>query len=252
MSSKFFSIITPVFNGVTFIEETIKSIICQTFKDFEYIIVDGNSTDGTQNIINKHSLKIDKFISEKDDGMYDAIDKGIKLSNGKYILWVNSDDILADKNSLQNLSNYLNKVESQWITGRASYIFENQNKIFNFIPYVYPNVIIKNGLAHDCFWGFIQQESTIFSRELYNRVGGFNKSFKMAGDFDLWKKFSNYTKLTTCNIKIGVQRKWSGQMQKDLNFYYKEIEKKKCIFKFFKLFRFIYSILLYPYIYFKK
>ena len=252
MSSKFFSIITPVFNGVTFIEETIKSIIGQTFKDFEYIIVDGNSTDGTQNIINKHSLKIDKFISEKDDGMYDAIDKGIKLSNGKYILWVNSDDILADKNSLQNLSNYLNKVETQWITGRASYIFENQNKIFNFIPYVYPNVIIKNGLAHDCFWGFIQQESTIFSRELYNRVGGFNKSFKMAGDFDLWKKFSNYTKLTTCNIKIGVQRKWSGQMQKDLNFYYKEIEKKKFIFNFFKLFRFFYSILLYPYIYFKK
>ena len=111
MSGKFFSIITPVFNGVTFIEETIKSIIGQTFKDFEYIIVDGNSTDGTQNIIDKHSSKIDKFISEKDNGMYDAIDKGIKLSNGKYILWVNSDDILADKNSLQNLSNYLNKVE---------------------------------------------------------------------------------------------------------------------------------------------
>ena len=66
----------------------------------------------------------------------------------------------------------------------------------------------------------------------------------MAGDFDLWKKFSNYTKLTTCNIKIGVQRKWSGQMQKDLNFYYKEIEKKKCIFNFFKIFIFFYLILI--------
>ena len=54
----------------------------------------------------------------------------------------------------------------------------------------------------------------------------------MAGDFDLWKRFSNYTKLTTCNIKIGVQRKWSGQMQQDLNFYYKEIEKENVYLSF--------------------
>ena len=252
MSSKLFSIITPVFNGATFIEETIKSIINQSYKNFEYIIVDGESTDGTKEIINRYSSKINKFISEKDEGMYDAIDKAINISTGKYILWVNSDDVLVDNNCLENVSSLLQKKNYKWITGRVSFIFKNKKKIFNFIPYVYPNIIIKNGLAHDCFWGFIQQESTIFSRELYNRVGGFNKSFKMAGDFDLWKKFSNYTKLTTCNIKIGVQRKWSGQMQQDLNFYYKEIEKRKCIFKFFKLFRFFYSILLYPYIYFKK
>ena len=252
MSGKFFSIITPVFNGATFIEETVKSIVDQKFKDFEYIIMDGASTDGTQKIINNHLSKVDKFISEKDEGMYDAIDKGIKLSKGKYILWVNSDDILADSSSLEKLSNYLNQTEMEWVTGRVSFIFENQEKIFNFIPYVYPNFFIKNGLAHDCFWGFVQQESTVFSRELYTRVGGFNKNLKMAGDFDLWKKFSNYTNLNTCNINIGVQRKWAGQMQKDLQFYYKEIGKKKCKFKFFKHFRLFYSILLYPYIFFKK
>ena len=252
MSVKLFSVITPVFNGATFIEETIKSIINQNFKDFEYIIVDGASTDGTHEIINKYLYIIDKFISEKDNGMYHAIDKGIKQSSGKYILWVNSDDILADKYSLEKLSNYLNKTESRWVTGRASFIFENKNKIFNFIPYVYPNFIIKNGFAHDCCWGFIQQESTIFSRELYNQVGGFNKDLQMAGDFDLWKKFSNHTKLDTCNINIGVQRKWAGQMQKDLKFYYKEIGKRKCKFKLLKFLRLFYSILLYPYILFKK
>ncbi len=188
MNGKLFSVITPVFNGATYIEETIQSIINQNFKDFEYIIVDGASTDGTLKIIDKYSSRINKLISEKDNGMYDAIDKGIKQSNGKYLLWVNSDDILADNHSLENLSEYLRKVESQWITGRASFIFENQNKIFNFIPYVYPNFIIKNGLAHDCFWGFVQQESTIFSRELYDQVGGFNMNLKMAGDYDLWEK----------------------------------------------------------------
>ena len=184
--------------------------------------------------------------------MYDAIDKGISVSNGKYILWVNSDDILADNNSLKNLSFFLKKNESPWITGRASYIFRNQKKIFSFIPYIYPKFVIKNGLAHDCFWGFIQQESTVFSKELYEKVGGFNKKLKMAGDFDLWRKFSNYSELITCNIKIGVQRKWSGQMQSDLKNYYKEIGKKKCLIKPFKLFRLLYSLLLFPYIYLKK
>ena len=65
MNAKFFSIITPVFNGATFIEETIKSIINQKFKNFEYIIIDGASTDGTQKIITKHLSKIDKFILRK-------------------------------------------------------------------------------------------------------------------------------------------------------------------------------------------
>ena len=252
MSSKLFSVITPVFNGVTFIEETIQSIINQSFKNFEYIIIDGGSTDGTKEIINHYVPQINKFISEKDKGMYDAIDKGIKMSTGKYILWVNSDDILADNNCLKNISFFLQKKNYKWITGKASFIFKNKKKIFNFIPYVYPNFIINKGFAHDCFWGFIQQESTIFSRDLYLQARGFDKNLKMAGDYYLWKKFSNYSKLYTCNINIGAQRKWEGQMQKDLKYYYNEIGKTKCTFKFLKYFRLFYSIALLPYTYFQK
>ncbi len=252
MSSKLFSIITPVFNGATFIEETIKSIINQSYKNFEYIIVDGESTDGTKEIINRYSSKIDKFISEKDEGMYDAIDKAINISTGKYILWVNSDDVLVDNNCLENVSSLLQKKNYKWITGRVSFIFKNKKKIFNFIPYVYPNFIINNGFAHDCFWGFIQQESTIFSKDLYLEVGGFDKNLKMAGDYNLWKKFSNHTKLHTCNINIGAQRKWEGQMQKDLEYYYHEIGKTKCTFKFLKYLRLFYSFFLFPYTYFQK
>ena len=128
MSDKFFSIITPVFNGANFIEETIQSIINQSFKNFEYIIIDGGSNDGTKEIITQYEPKINKFISEKDKGMYDAIDKGIKISTGKYILWVNSDDILADNNCLKNIYLYLQKKNYKWVTGRASFIFKNKKK----------------------------------------------------------------------------------------------------------------------------
>ncbi len=252
MENKFFSIITPVYNGEKHIESTITSVINQTFKGFEYIIMDGDSTDNTFQIINKYNSKIDKIISEKDNGMYDAIDKAIKISKGKYIIWINSDDLLADQNTLEKVFNFLTRFKAEWITGRVSFYYDKKDKLFSFIPYVYPNFIIKRGWAHDCIWGFVQQESTIFSKDLYLKVGGFDKNIKMAGDFYLWKKFSKVTNLISCNIKIGIQRKWQGQMQKDLNFYYSELNKNKCSLKIIKILRLLYSLLFYPLIYFRK
>ena len=252
MKDNFFSVITPVYNGERYIEKTISSILSQKFKNFEYIIVDGNSTDSTHKIINKYSKQINKIIIENDNGMYDAIDKGIKNSNGKYILWINSDDLLVNEDVLLNIHNFLSKKKLEWVTGRVSFIKNDNFKIFSFLPYIYPQSIIQKGLAHECFWGFIQQESTIFSRRIYNKVGGFDKSLKMAGDFDLWKRFSYITKLYSCNFVIGAQRKWSGQMQNDLVYYYKEIGKKKCIISIFKSVRLLVSLILFPYIFFKK
>jgi glycosyltransferase involved in cell wall biosynthesis len=86
------SIITVVFNGERYLEETIKSVINQTYKNIEYIIIDGGSTDNTLNIIKKYEDKIDYWISEKDKGIYDAINKGIKLSRGELIGIINADD----------------------------------------------------------------------------------------------------------------------------------------------------------------
>ncbi len=253
MSEKLFSIITPVYNGEQYIEETIKSVLSQTYRDYEYVIVDSESKDRTIDIINKYKNDVHKVICEKDNGMYDAIDKAIKLSNGKYILWINSDDILNNKKTLENIANLLNKKPSiEWLTGRVSFLYENRKKIFSFLPYIYPKYFIKKGWAHDCAWGFIQQESTVFSKELYFKVGGFNKKLKMAGDFDLWRKFSHETNLYTCNIKIGVQRKWKGQMQQDLKFYYNEINKKRCSFKFLKFIRILFSLIIFPFILTRK
>lgn len=100
-----FSIITAVYNGEKYIEQTIKSVLNQKFKDFEYIIIDGQSTDKTMNIVNKYKNKINLIVSMKDKNLWDALNKGIKLSNGKIIGIINSDD-RYNSNALKIVSNY--------------------------------------------------------------------------------------------------------------------------------------------------
>lgn len=100
-----FTIITAVYNGERYIEQTIKSVLNQKFKNFEYIIIDGKSTDKTMEIINKYKNKIDLIISKKDKNLWDALNKGIKLSRGKIIAIINSDD-KYNSNALKIASNY--------------------------------------------------------------------------------------------------------------------------------------------------
>jgi len=250
MNNPYFSIVTPVYNRPQFLEKTIKSVLNQQFKNYEYVIVDGGSKEKTLKIINKYKSKI-HLISEKDKGMYDALYKGFSIASGKYFMWLNSDDFLLDKYSLLRLYNHLHKYNYNWITGKISITKNQSNKVNTYFPLVYPQFIIKNGLANNCFWGFIQQENTVFSKQLYKKVGGINRNFKMAGDFDLWKRFAKYEKLISVPIAIAVHRKWHGQLT-NLDYYYAEINKKKCLFNFFYFFRFLFSIIFISKSYFFK
>ena len=99
------SIITPNLNGDKFLEKTIKSVVSQTSNDYEYILVDGKSTDKSKEIIKSYINNIDIFISEKDKSMYHAIDKGIRKARGEVIIWINSDDLL-DKNAVLNILDF--------------------------------------------------------------------------------------------------------------------------------------------------
>ncbi|MGY5815378.1 glycosyltransferase [Vibrio cincinnatiensis] len=91
------SIITVCYNSEKTIEDTIRSVVSQDYDDIEYIIVDGGSTDHTHDIVTKYSDNIDIYLSEKDDGLYDAMNKGIKLASGGLVGILNSDDVLADR-----------------------------------------------------------------------------------------------------------------------------------------------------------
>jgi glycosyltransferase involved in cell wall biosynthesis len=251
MIKNFFSIVTAVLNGEKYIEETILSIKNQSFKKFQYIIVDGGSTDNTHKIINKYKKYINKIIISKDKTMYEALAKGFHHANGKYYLWINSDDYLFNENSLKNLNKFLIKKPYQWIVGRT--VIRKNDTIRNYIPLIYPRFILKYGFAHSCAWGFVQQENTIFSSELYKKSSGINVNYKQAGDFYLWKDFANYEKLKSINLPITVQRKWSNQMtQRYKDVYFKELKIKKCIFNIFYPIRIIYSFFLFPLFFFRK
>jgi glycosyltransferase involved in cell wall biosynthesis len=99
------SIITIVFNDFNTIERTIQSVINQTYKNIEYIIIDGGSTDGTLSVIKKYSKRIDLCISEKDEGIYDAMNKALKMASGEWVNFMNSGDILFDNNVMMKFQN---------------------------------------------------------------------------------------------------------------------------------------------------
>ena len=240
------SIITPVLNGEKYIEKCIKSIVNQNYKNIEYIIVDGKSTDRTLSIIKKYRSKISNLIIGKDASMYEALKKGFNKASGNYFCWINSDDYLIDNFSVERLITIIKKYKYEWFNCKVSVSRYNKKPNIYF-PLYYPRYILKNGYAHNCFWGFVQQENTIFSKKLYKKVNGINPNYKMAGDYDLWKKFAKYEKLNSANIVFACHRKSENQLT-DLKKYYQEIKKRKCLVNFFYPLRIIISLLLLPFL----
>ena len=247
--SPFVSIVTPNLNSGRYIEHTIKSVINQTNKNFEYIVIDGHSKDSSLKIIKNYMRFITHFESKKDNSLYEAVDRGIKIARGNVIIWINSDDVL-DKNAVENIIKIFSKNRDiSWINGRSGYIKFGIR--YSFIPYLYPKEKILNSECHKQGWGFIQQESVAFRKKLYLSVGGFDKNVKYANDFILWKKFASRQNLNTFFIKIGYFRTRKNQTsKKNIINYYKEINKKyipgfylnlgRLFFSFFKLPRIIF------------
>lgn len=97
------SVITVVFNAASTIEDTIRSVLAQTYGNVEYLVIDGGSTDGTLEIVKKHDADIDYWVSERDTGIYDAMNKGIRLANGDYVGLLNADDMFANSDVLDNI-----------------------------------------------------------------------------------------------------------------------------------------------------
>lgn len=174
------TIITACYNAEAHIEETIQSVLNQTYNNIEYIIIDGGSTDGTLAIIEKYRNKIDYFVSEPDRGISDAFNKGIKVAEGEIIGIINSDDKL-EQGSLQIVADAFEQ-DIDMYRG-ICYLWNDQTGIlFLEIPTLYwPAIPIKMRGAHP---------ATFIAKKAYQRLGDFDVDLKYSMDTDLFRRFS--------------------------------------------------------------
>ena len=245
----FVTIVTPNYNGDKFLLKTLNSVFNQSSKNFEYIVIDGKSSDKSIKILKKNKKKINKLIIKKDNGIYDAVEKGIRMAKGKIIIWINSDDILHP-DAVRNVTKvFKNNPSINWVSGINGYI--KYGIKFRGIPYIYPNFIFKLGYARHDIWGYLQQESVAFKKSLFIKAGGFGLKPTIAGDYKLWIKFSRITNLETYNISIGYFRSWPGQDSKRKKNEYQK--NSSVFFKYlsFRYIRLLFSLIFYPYILFK-
>lgn len=193
-----------------YIEQTILSVITQDYPNLEYIVVDGGSTDHTMDIINKYKSKISIIINEPDNGMYDAISKGMESSTGEILAWLNADDIYFPW-TLSTVSKVFSENnEISWIRGMPAFLDESGclSNIYNNISAA-PKSFIKNGWFREGIYGFLQQESIFWKRGLWNKVNGLNLNYRIAADFELWTRFAEHSELVSVGLPLAAFRKRS-------------------------------------------
>ena len=201
------SIVVPVFNMVNTIEQTLGSIWHQNYQNLQVIVVDGGSTDGTKEFLDKNSSKIDILISEKDNGQYHAIQKGINLADGEVVSWLNADDVYFPWTFISVSRCFEMDENIRWISGLPAFLDANGNlsHIHNNLSARPQRSILKGAFRKNVF-GYLQQESMFYKKSLWDKVGGINLNYKLAADFELWLRFAEETALVSVNSPLAAFR----------------------------------------------
>lgn len=238
--SEIINVVTPTFNSEKFLDSAITSIISQE-GDFEirYHVQDGGSTDSTIQKLESWKTLIESadfplircrkvrfsFSSERDNGMYDAISKGMRVLNPKsndIMCWLNSDDIFFGGAFATVLNIFKSNDEVSWIINPVS-ACDSEQKQLSYMQVHYPVDIISAGLCMHKSWRFIQQEGTFWRVQLWNKVSGLSSELKLAGDWDLWRRFARFSEPVHVEWPLGQFRIHEGQLSSNIKDYYSEI-----------------------------
>jgi glycosyltransferase involved in cell wall biosynthesis len=195
MSSPKISVITPSYNQGHFIEETIQSILNQGYSNLEYIIIDGGSTDNTVEIIKKYEKKISYWVSEKDSGQSEAVNKGFRKATGDIICWINSDDILMPGSLNKVASSFTQHPDWQIVKGYTVVIDVNSNILYNLFMLPQKKWYARKGIY------YIAQPSLFWRRSVLDKIGLLREEFHSSMDQEFMiRMFEN-------NLKIGQVNK---------------------------------------------
>ena len=186
------SIISAVYNNKNYIQFSIDSFDAQTFNHKDHIVIDGNSTDGTKEFLLENKSYFSTLISAKDSGVYDALNKGLKLAKGDVVGLLHSDDLYANKNVLKKISRIFSDPKIDIIYGDLDYVSQDD-----------PTKIIRRWRAgkfnlDKLMSGWMPPHPTFFiRRKLLNKIGGFDTGYKIAADYDFMLRA-----LTQKNVKV--------------------------------------------------
>lgn len=178
------SIVTVTYNAERFLENCIASVVSQKFANIEYIIIDGASTDSTLHIVSRFNDKITKIVSEKDNGMYDALNKGIKMATGDVVGLLNADDFFADNEVVGEIADAFLQSGADVLYGDLWYVDQNN-----------PDKVLRRWKSkpyhHDMFqWGWMPAHPTFYAkRELFEQLGYYRLDMGSAADYELMIRF---------------------------------------------------------------
>lgn len=206
------SIITVVYNNKPNLQDAIDSVYNQTYKNIEHIIIDGNSNDGTIDLIKKNESKISNWISGKDNGIYDALNKGLDLATGDIIGFLHSDDIYASNEIIQKVIEEFKYTDCDSIYGDLQYVSKNNTN--NIIRFWKSRPFHSNLLKK----GWMPPHPTFFvKRHIYSQYGGFDTDFKIAADYDLMLRFLGQKKISTHYLpQIIIKMRLGGLSNKSI------------------------------------
>jgi glycosyltransferase involved in cell wall biosynthesis len=183
------SIVTPSFNQARYLEATIQSVLSQDYPRIEYIIVDGGSQDDSTEIIKKYSNRLAWWVSEKDRGQTDAINKGFARAKGGILAWINSDDTYEPRAVGQAVRYLLEHPEAGMVYADCNYINED-GKVIGQFPSAQTDLLhLRRGYVH------IPQQTMFFRAELWKQVGPLDPSYYFAMDYDLWTRIAERAEL---------------------------------------------------------
>lgn len=198
------SIITATYNSAKTIHDTLASLEQQTYQNIEYIIIDGNSSDDTLDVIKAKSSRVSVMISEPDNGIYDALNKGIAAATGDIIGFLHSDDLFAYSTAVQDIVDKFQTDNVDAVYGDLEYVA--QDSIDTVIRFWKSGHYTKNKMQY----GWMPPHPTFYmKRSLYEKFGGFDLSYKIAADYDsllryLWVNNVSMSYLERVVIKMRV------------------------------------------------